>query len=167
MTIHFKEVGTEAVISAAYGGVVTWGEWYDAKRIAAGTLTNKAFYKKAGFYAYAVPGVLAVINGLFDIRGTAKYRNVTSVLANGFFYDAPRFTRNLMASLKTGAGMNAGRKAGAIAEANAIVAARRRDAGLNASQDQYVHQVSAPSMGDTAVPVVQSQHTLGGRGMLG
>ena len=166
MAIRFKEVGTGAVVSAAYGGLVMAMDMWDAKRIAANSLANKDFYKKAGFYAYAGVGVISTALSLMDSPKVMKYHKYTDILANNFFYDAPRFVKNLVHNhtAATPAGLDAGANAAAIAEANAIVASRRRAAAGRNAGDQFLPKAMQPGGNEPLVPTVQPQSSFGMRG---
>ncbi|MCR4332279.1 MAG: hypothetical protein NUV34_06185 [Sulfuricaulis sp.] len=106
----------------AYGGGVEWLNSWDRKRIAAGKITDSDFYKKAGFLAYAITGVAAVLNSLFTPNVGRRYVGITDALSNGFFYAAPGVGYNLMQSLKHAGSAAAGASNAAIAEAQRIIA---------------------------------------------
>ncbi len=90
-----------------YGGIVTGAEYWDAKRIAGGTLTNKEVWKKAGFWSYLVIGLVATV-GPYVFGSLKRYSNWTDNLAHGFIYDLSRQTKNLIQSMGTTAGQRAG-----------------------------------------------------------
>jgi hypothetical protein len=83
----------------AYGGAVTVTEWWDNKRIAAGTLATKQILKKASFYTYLGIGLPATLMSAFG--WWKKGEKWTEHLSHGFLYDFPRFIYNIVQALRT------------------------------------------------------------------
>jgi len=107
-----------------YGGLVTLTEWWDRKRIKEAKLKNTEILKKAGFYSYAVIGVVATLMSAFGWM--RRYNSWEEHISHGFTYDLPRFGLNLFNSLSknpTYGNMNA------IEEANRIREARQKQLG--------------------------------------
>lgn len=112
-----------------YGGAVTLARWYDNKRITAGTLQNKQIFKKYSTWAYLVPGVASLIATIW----WKKYQGWTDRLTAGFLFGLPGFIYD-SARASSGAATTAG--AGAVAEAQRILAQKRAEAAQLAAGHQ-------------------------------
>ncbi len=104
----------------AYGGAVTWAEWWDDRRILAGDITNKDVFRKASTYAYLGIGLVATLMSVFGWM--RQWERWTEHLSHGFLYDLPRFAKNLIDAM----GTTAGSGSAAIQEANRLLADNRR-----------------------------------------
>ncbi len=154
-----------------YGGVVTMAGWWDAKRIASGSLTVKDFYKKAGFWTYWGVGLLSTLASQFG--WFRRYDTWFEHMSHGFIYDVPRQLFNLVQSQRTAPTMVSGDAASALREAQEIVNAARANGRMSnvsrdVKQDRYL-ETPNPAPIDTVPPspVVTPQMVYGGRGMLG
>ncbi len=125
MAVRMAEFGVAAVADAAYGGAVTYAEWWERKRITEGKITKKDLLKQVGFYTYLVIGLAATLNSIFGWVGRGRWgEKISEDLSHGFFYDLPRFSYNTMQNLKS-ASRGAGESA-AVMQARAILAARQQ-----------------------------------------
>jgi hypothetical protein len=95
--IRIEDIG-----EIAYGGAVTLAEWWDNKRIAAGTITSKDVIKKASFYTYFGIGLVATLASAFGWMNKAAVWEER--LATGFLYDLPRVGYNLAKAMSATAG---------------------------------------------------------------
>ena len=151
-----------------YGVVVTAAGWWDNKRIASGQLTQKAFYKKAGFYAYWAIGLAATANSVWGFW--RKGQSYSEHISHGFIYDIPRQVFNLIQSQRATPNMVAGDAAAALREAQAIINSNNAKmvSVRRVSQDRYLETVNpAPIETVPPSPVVTPQGYYGGRGTLG
>jgi len=94
MSLKVQDLG-----ELAYGGLVTGLAKLDEKRINAGTLTKKDFLKKASFYGYVVPGVVAT--AATAMNWMPKQSEWTERIAHGFIYGFPGFIMDVVDSMKT------------------------------------------------------------------
>lgn len=116
MSLRMQDLG-----EVAYGGAVTLADWWDQKRIVAGTLTEKAILKKAGFYTYLVIGLAAAV---VNIAGWWRRGDMwTERLMHGFFYGLPGFIYVTAKNLQ-GTAVTHGRS-DAVAQAQEILRQRR------------------------------------------
>lgn len=118
MAIRMQDIG-----ELAYGGLVTGAEWWDSNRITQGTLLDSEVFKKAGFYAYLVPGLFATLASAF---GWWRRQELwVEHISHGFLYDVPRFLYKTVQSMGT---TTAGRRtqSEAIRQAQQILAQRQR-----------------------------------------
>jgi len=92
--IRMQDVG-----EIAYGGAVTFTEWWDNKRIKEGKIATKDVFKKASFYTYLGIGLPATMMSAFG--WWRRYERWLEHLSHGFLYDFPRFILNLVQSLGT------------------------------------------------------------------
>jgi len=104
----------------AYGGVVTLTEWWDNKRIVAGTLGPKDVFKKASFYTYLGVGLAATLISVFGWM--KRWERWSEHVSHGFFYDLPRFAYNLSKSMSAAGSRGAGSTA--VREAQRILQQR-------------------------------------------
>jgi len=106
-----------------YGGGVTLAEWWDAKRIEdaltkpEGGLKKGEIFKRAGTYAYLVPGLVATVMSVFGVW--RRYERWGEHISHGFFYDMPRFLLNLSRNMATTT--SSGSDTAAVREARRIV----------------------------------------------
>ena len=115
--IRVQDVG-----EVTYGGAVTLAEWWDRKRITQNKIMAKDVLKKAGLYAYLVPGVIASAMSALGLM--RKYETWAEHISHGFMYDLPRFAYNLSQDLKTtGGGSNV------VSEAQRILRERQAATG--------------------------------------
>lgn len=112
---------TEDIGEIAYGGIVTATQWWDEKRITAGTLVAGHMWKKYSTYAYLGIGVIAL--GMSAFGWMRRYGTWAEHVSHGFLYALPGFAKDVITSMTAPAA--AGSSAGAIAQANQILAARR------------------------------------------
>lgn len=114
-----------------YGGGVTFAEWWDNKRIKAGTLTKSDIVKKAGTWVYLGVGLVATLSSSFG--WWRKQEIVMEKLSTGFLYALPGFIYHTIQDTKTTQG--AGRtRSDAVAEAQRILEQRRSVAMLAAGR---------------------------------
>jgi len=160
MSLKMEDIG-----ELAYGGLVTFTEWWDTKRVNAGTITKKQLLKQAHFYTYLVIGVAATVVSAFHLwRSKESWMEHVS---HGFIYDAPRQVFNAVQSLRTPPGASTTGDSQAVREARAILAARQRGAA-NTKQDLYLSRNNPQPMEmGAAESTVQPQTLYGGRGELG
>jgi hypothetical protein len=117
-----------------YGGLVTLTEWYDTKRITAGTIEKKEILKKFSFYTYVVIGlgatVISFMNGLSEKKGKRGIApEWMEHISHGFIYDLPRQAFNAVSALKTPPGMSTtGADSAAVKQARAILEQKSREA---------------------------------------
>lgn len=127
-----------------YGGVVTLTDWWDEKRIASGKLAANAMWKKYSTWSYLGIGLVATLMSAFGWM--RRYDNWTENISHGFIYGLPGFVRTVIKSTGTAGRPASG--ADAIAQANAILAARREAArqiagGGQATQRTYEKEFQA------------------------
>ena len=106
----------------AYGGAVTLSEWWDNKRIVAGTLATKDVFKKASFYTYLGVGLVATLMSAFGWM--SKYERWSEKISTGFLYDLPRFAYNLSKTLSAAGGSRSSGST-AVREAQRILQQRQ------------------------------------------
>lgn len=106
----------------AYGGAVTFAEWWDNKRITDGKIGSKDVLKKASFYTYLGVGLTATLMSVFG--WLPRYNRWAEHVSHGFLYDVPRFAFNLSKSLSSG-GRGGGSKSAAVQEAQRIINERK------------------------------------------
>jgi len=127
-----------------YGGLVTLTEWYDTKRIKAGTLEKKEILKKFSFYTYVVIGlgatVISFMNGLSEKKGRRGIApGWMEHISHGFIYDLPRQIFNNVEALLTPPGMSTtGADSNAVKQARAILEQKTRAAAHARAGDLYV-----------------------------
>ncbi len=109
------------ITEVAFGGAVTLADWWDEKRIADATLTDKDVLKKASFWTYlavGLPATLATAMGWWR-----RQEGITERLAHGFLYGLPGFLYATVKSLGTTTA--AGRvKSDAVTQAQEILRQR-------------------------------------------
>jgi hypothetical protein len=117
----------EHVGPLVYGGVVTLTKWWDAKRMekAGSTLKQSDIFKMASTWSFLGIG-LAALAGTIWWR---KYQGWTDRLTAGFLYGLPGFVYETMKATSKG---TAGTGSRGIAEAQAILNAKRANAALGA-----------------------------------
>ena len=109
----------------AYGGAVTIAEWWDDKRITAGTLATKDIWKKASFYTYLGIGLPATLMSAFGWwRQMEKWGEHIS---HGFLYDMPRFIYNIVKAMGAA---SSGADSKAIRQAQEILARKKAAVAL-------------------------------------
>jgi len=157
MSLKMEDIG-----ELAYGGLVTFTEWWDTKRVNAGTITKKQLLKQAHFYTYLVIGVAATVVSAFHLwRSKESWMEHVS---HGFIYDAPRQVFNAVQALKTPPGASTTGDSAAVREARAILARR----AAQTKRDQYVNDTNPQPMEmGASAPIVQPQSLFSGRGELG
>ena len=127
----------------AYGGAVTWAEWWDNERIAAGRIASKEVLKKASFYTYLGIGLAAALMSTFN--WLPRWRSWTDKMATGFFYDLPRNAVNMQKSLTT-AGGGRGSGSAAVIEARKVNERRMLSSGApteRSYQQEFAHKTFA------------------------
>lgn len=129
-----------------YGGIVTATQWWDDKRIAAGTLAAGSFWKKYSTYAYLGIGIVALAMSAFGWM--RRYSTWAEHISHGFIYALPGFARQVISSMGGTAG-SAG--AGAVAQAQAILAARRAQAAAQLGAGRQTARTYEPQFNKTAV----------------
>ncbi len=105
----------------AYGGAVTFTEWWDNKRIVEGKITTKDVFKKASFYTYLGVGLVATLMSVFGWM--RRYERWTEKVSTGFMYDLPRFAYNLSKTMSS-AGKSRTSESAAVREAQRILQQR-------------------------------------------
>ncbi len=113
-----------------YGGGVTFAEWWDNKRIKAGTLTKSDIVKKAGTWVYLGVGLVATLSSAFG--WWRKQEIVMDKLSTGFLYALPGFIYHTIQDTKTTAAGHT--RSDAVAEAQRILEQRRATAMLAAGR---------------------------------
>lgn len=118
--IRMQDIG-----EIAFGGAVTFTEWWDNKRITEGKIAKKDILKKAGFYTYVLVGLPATVMSAFGWwrRGETWMEHVS----HGFLYDMPRFILNIVQSMGTasrGTSSEAVRQAQEVLRQRALAAGR-------------------------------------------
>ena len=104
-----------------YGGAVTFGEWWDSKRITEGKITDKDVLKKAGFHIYLWPGLIAAVaNAMGAFRNRPGMPIVMEKLSTAFLFFLPMEIYHAAKSLKA-----AGSNSLAIREAQQILRQRQ------------------------------------------
>jgi len=131
---------TEDIGEIAYGGIVTATQWWDEKRITAGTLVAGHMWKKYSTYAYLGIGVIAL--GMSAFGWMRRYGTWAEHISHGFLYALPGFAKEVISSMVTPA---TGSSAGAIAQANQILAARRA-AALALTEGRRTDRTYIPEM---------------------
>ncbi len=122
----------------AYGGAVTFTEWWDNKRISEGKITNKEAFKKASFYTYLGVGLVATLASVFGwMRNWSVW---TEKVSTGFLYDLPRFSYNLSKSMSA-AGRRGVADSAAVKEAQRILETRRALAAGQATERTYIPEM--------------------------
>jgi len=114
----------------AYGGAVTWSEWWDNKRIDEGKITNKDFFLKASTYTYLGVGLAATLMSVFGWM--RQWERWSEHISHGFFYDLPRFAWNLSKSMS--AAGRRGSESAAVREAQRILQQRQVAGQLTAGR---------------------------------
>lgn len=129
MALRMQDVG-----ELAYGGAVTLAQWWDSDRIKKGQLADKDVLKKAGFYTYLVIGLGATLANVFGWwrRGDAW----TERLMHGFIFGLPGFVYEMVKTLQTSS-VSTHSRADALAQANAILAARQARERAAAGKTNY------------------------------
>jgi hypothetical protein len=94
MSLKVQDLG-----ELAYGGLVTGLSKWDEKRITDGKLVKKDILKKASFYGYVIPGVVAT--AATAMNWMPKQSEWTERIAHGFIYGFPGFAMDLIDSMKT------------------------------------------------------------------
>ena len=126
--IRLQDVGV-----LAYGGLVTGLTAWDKKRIEEGTITEKDLVKKAGLWAYLVPGGLSLFANAFGWM--RRYEPWTERLSHGFIYGFPAFVKDVVDIYRVeeaGARGAGARGAGARATSPAVVEAQKLIAAAQA-----------------------------------
>lgn len=124
----------------AYGGAVTLADWWDSDRIKKGQLADKDLIKKAGFWTFLGIGLVASVVNLAGWwrRGDAW----TERLMHGFIYGIPGVVYSTITSLRTTTGTQS--RAGAVAEAQAILASRQARERASAANSGTRYAVTDP-----------------------
>ncbi len=104
----------------AYGGAVTWAEWWDDKRVVEAKITNRDVFKKASTYVYLGIGLGATLMSVFGWM--RQWETWAEHLSHGFLYDIPRFAKNMYAATQepATAGSSAVKQANQILNQNRI-----------------------------------------------
>ena len=129
------------ISEVVYGGAVTAADWWDAKRIAKGTLMDKEVYKKAGFWVYLGIGIPAILMSTFGWM--RRYEGITEKLATGFLYDLPRVAKNTVKSLSKSTSGTGADESLAVKQAQAIINRRMGYGGQIAERSADAAQQAA------------------------
>jgi len=113
----------------AYGGLVTTLQYFDAKRMAEGKLTDKDILKKMSTYGYLVPGAGAIILSAFG--SWRRYNTWLEHISHGFIYAFPGWVTQVVQTMSAGGSA----KSAAVREAQRILAT-----GLPAGQTSRTYQ---------------------------
>ncbi len=123
----------------AYGGAVTFTEWWDNKRITEGKIAKKDIWKKASFYTYLGIGLPATLMSAMGWWG--RQEEWLERISHGFLYDMPRFIYGIVQSMS--AGSSGDTRSRAIQQAQEILRQRALTQGRTVNVPQ-----NAPSMSE-------------------
>lgn len=133
MSLQVQDLG-----ELAYGGLVTGlGQW-DKKRVEDGKIEGKELFKKAGTYAYLVPGGISTL--ATSLGWMRRYDPWTERIAHGFIYGFPGFIMDLVNAFAGGEGV------AGVKEAERLLAAARSRGGA-----KTVGQTSKPGFEDVQI----------------
>lgn len=128
MTIRMQDIG-----EFAYGGAVTLGQWWDAKRVKDGTLQESDVFKKAGFWAYLGIGLPATL--MSALGWWRRYETWAEHISHGFLFYLPSFMYQTMQSLKKTATTST--DTSAVREAQRLIQERARLNAANPTARSY------------------------------
>jgi hypothetical protein len=148
--IRVQDIG-----EVAYGGIVTFTEWWDNKRVEDNRIKNSEVLKKAGFYAYLLIGLFATLASAFGWwRRQEKWMEHIS---HGFLYDFPRFIKNIVTTMRSSGTTGAGDDSIAVKQAKEIL--RRRQQELAGRGTRALGQ-GAEGVTPGEVPIVEEMQIL-------
>jgi hypothetical protein len=130
----------------AYGGGVTLAQWWDEKRITAGSLTSKELVKQAGFWTYLGIGIPAALMSAFNWPRGGRYAAWTDRLTHGFLFGLPGFIKSTVTNLSSTTATHT--RGDAVAQAQEILrqrqAAARSNQGAAAGKGATGYEVVSP-----------------------